>query len=461
MGFVGAALVAVSACAVSDLEVPPGVSTPSLPPMKSARMEPVSFEDLPGWSSDNHPAALASLKQTCAAINRGEAPWVSALFAASNGERAWRNLCATAMNVGPRTAQSFFEQAFTPYRMGVGSTRKGKLTAYYTPRVRGARHKRGAYAAPLFRRPANMAPGDRRFTRKAIAAGSIPKSNALVWVDDPVEAFWMQIQGSGDVELANGKTVLMEVDGTNGQRWISPGSRGLSKQVLKTLYLHEPASAVASLNDFPRYVFYRPSSDGQVRGAAGVPLTSQRSAAVDTRYVPLGMPVYLSTGFGPGALNRLAMAQDVGGAIVGSVRADLYMGRGRSVERAAMAVNHDLDLFVLKARPNANFSALKQAAPKQAKPVVAANNNMTMASGGSNAHAVQLGAFSSMGNAQRAWQRMVANATPLLDSILPKLIPVGSLYRLRAGPLASRSAADGLCAKLRNVRIDCFPVTGL
>jgi membrane-bound lytic murein transglycosylase A len=167
------------------------------------------------------------------------------------------------------------------------------------------------------------------------------RAPVLAWVEDPVELFFLQIQGSGQVALASGERIRLGYADQNGHPYRSLGryliERGeltleqASMQGIKAWAAANPAKLQEALNVNASYVFFRElaGSDGPI-GALGVPLSAQYSIAVDARYVPLGAPVFLATTFPLSSqpLERLVVAQDTGGAIRGAVRADFFWGTG-------------------------------------------------------------------------------------------------------------------------------------
>ncbi|MCW9032899.1 MAG: MltA domain-containing protein [Alphaproteobacteria bacterium] len=442
------------------------------------RYKPVSYEDLQGWNEDNHSEALISLHKTCKAIKAGEAQWVDQLFVENGAQAAWKKICDVAPKLPDEAAKAFFETAFMPFQVVTGENKAiGKLTAYYTPVVKGSWTRLTPFAAPLYSMPKDLVRGDPRYSRQAIADGVIPADKAIIWINNPVDAFDMQIQGAGEVVMGDGTRVLLEVDGTNGHPWRSPGKKGLNRDVLKTLLLHEPSAAIGMMNEFPRYVFYKIAPIDKVRGAAEIPLTNERSIAIDRRHIPLGTPVWIDGENKYSSIRKLTIAQDVGGAIKGSVRADLYMGRGDSYGDRARKINHKLRMYTLVPRTTEGLASFfknldqRKIAPMAQKtppskmvmknPMPAPVQKAAVKKAPKGRYAVQLGAFDSAKGANKTWRQIVARTSPLLDNVVHKLSRYKNFHRLRAGPLATRSAASGLCQELKAVGVACFPVTGM
>lgn len=322
---------------------------------KGPTLAPVAFADLPGWSQDDLAGAWPAFRASCRALRFRE---------------PWREACARAEaleNPDGAAVRAFFEANFVPYRVanGDGAT-EGLVTGYYEPVLRGSRERRAPFVHPLFAPPddlliidlASVAPDTRNmrlrgrldgrrvvpyWSRAEIEDGKAPVGGKeLVYVDDAIEAFFMQIQGSGRVRLANGEELRIGYADQNGHpyqsvgRWlVAKGELALgqaSMQGIQAWARANPARVIELLNQNPSYVFFRelPPSPGGPPGAQGVPLTAERSIAIDPRFIPLGAPVFLATTHPNSSvpLERLMVAQDTGGAIRGAVRADFYWGTG-------------------------------------------------------------------------------------------------------------------------------------
>ncbi len=302
----------------------------------------------------------------------------------------WRDACAAAASTGADRLRQFFEEHFLPWRVSAadGNT-EGLITGYYEPLLRGSRIRQGAYRVPLYAPPDDLLIVDlaainpdlrnlrlrgriegRRvvpyFSRAEIERGAAPLSGKeLAWVDDAVEAFFLQIQGSGRVQLDNGDTLRLGYAEQNGHPYVSIGraliERGelqaseASMQGIQAWARANPARLPELLAQNPSYVFFRElpkaSSDPALGppGAMGTALTPQRSIAVDPRFIPLGVPVFLATSM-PGKsepLRRLVFAQDTGGAIRGAVRADFFWGFGAEAGNQAGSMRQQGRMWVL------------------------------------------------------------------------------------------------------------------
>lgn len=374
-------LASLAACTTTPPQRPPAQPTPP-PPAAEVAPEPrkeilraTTFESLPGWAADNQREAWPAFVASCAALIK---------------KPDWVEPCAVAKDVNGsdlRAVRLFFQSFFVPYQVfNADGTEQGTVTGYYEPLLRGARKRGGPYQTPLHRVPDDILTIDLSSvypelkgmrlrgrlvgnkvlpypSRAEMARANNLANKEILWVDDPIGAFFLQVQGSGRVQLTDTReTVRIAYADQNGQPYKSIGRYLVDKgeltleqasaQSIKAWYAANPARQQELLNANPSYVFFKEEkiTDPTVgpKGALGVPLTPQRSIAVDPQFVPLGAPVYLATSQPNSdvALQRLMMAQDTGGAIKGAVRADYFWGfgseagekAGRMKQRGAMWV---------------------------------------------------------------------------------------------------------------------------
>ncbi len=290
--------------------------------------EPVNrllhFSDLDGWAEDDHAAALDAFLNTCGDIDGPD----------------WTSLCAIARDhrEAPRT---FFELFFRPVMIEDGND--PLFTGYFEPELDGSRVPTGRYRYPLYRMPTEAKQISPWATRRQIEEGGIMRGRGLelVYVDDPVEAFFLQVQGSGRVKLRGGGAMRVGYAGHNGHNYRSIGqelvARGIfnqhqvSAQVIRDWVRRNPAAGRELLWHNPSFVFFRevsqvPAHMGPL-GAMNRSITAGRSIAVDPAYVTLGAPVWVEKD-GHMPLRRLMIAQDTGSAIKGAQRADVFVGTG-------------------------------------------------------------------------------------------------------------------------------------
>ncbi|MCB2127762.1 MAG: murein transglycosylase A [Rhodobacteraceae bacterium] len=277
------------------------------------------FDRLPGWRDDDLQAALAVFR----AGLEGPAPAED-----------------------PVAARDFFETTFLP-----GPTRPALLTGYYQPEIAGAAVRDDRFCHPLYGPPPDI-PTDRPwYTRKEIEQRNLLAGQEIVWLTDPVDAFFAQVQGSVRVRLPDGTDLRLGFGGKNGHPYKSIGAelirRGeiageeMSAMAIRRWCASHPSLVQDLLQINPSFVFFRkldPAPDQGPLGTAGVPLAALRSIAVDPDHYPLGTPIWVETGQGKG---RLMIAQDTGSAIAGSGRADIYCGSGDAAGIAAGGMRED------------------------------------------------------------------------------------------------------------------------
>lgn len=332
------------------------------------------WEVLPDWQTLDLTPSWPALLQSCRALK---------------AKLNWQEICAAAGRVdsGDGAAQrAFYETWFTPYQVSNpdGST-QGMITGYYEPRLYGSRVQTERFRYPLYAAPDDLLTIDlgavypqlkdmrlrgrlqgKRvlpyYSRAEIDSGAgAPQGRELFWVDNAVELFFLQIQGSGRIELPDGSLVKVGYADQNGHPYVSIGKKlvesgelkleNASMQGIKAWAEKNPDKLPALLEQNPSYVFFRELPNGLYAplGALGVPLTGEYSLAVDARTIPLGVPVFLAT-TRPNStdpLNRLMLAQDTGGAIRGAVRADFFWGYGEAAAAQAGKMKQQGRLWVL------------------------------------------------------------------------------------------------------------------
>lgn len=345
---------------------------PTPPPEKPVarlRLAPVGFAELPGWNADDVAAALPALARSCAKLDgrKPELPFDADIGHAGTVAQ-WRAICAVLPDrANAAAARGFFEKWFQAYLASDGDGTKGLFTGYYEAELRGARQPGGRYAVPLYAVPGDLVQIDlgqfapdlkgrsiagrvengrlRPYPdRAAIEAGHLKGRGAeLLWVDDAVDAFFLQVQGSGRVVLPDGGAVRVGFAGHNGLGFVPIGRllidsgkiprERMSMQAIRDWLRANPGEAANLMRQNPRFVFFREIAGDGPLGAQGVALTPGRSLAVDRKFVPLGVPIWLDT-VEPGAADkpfrRLVVAQDVGGAIQGPLRGDVFFGAGEA-----------------------------------------------------------------------------------------------------------------------------------
>ena len=331
---------------------PPG---PALLQAKS-RWVPVAWSELPGFSQDDWFDAWSAWVRSC---ERASGPWV----AACSGVRSM-SLASSAEQ------RDWLIQHFQAYRVeSLQGDPVGRLTGYFEPELEASRVASAVFAYPLYRPPADLAQRKPWYTRKE--ADTLPAAQAaladriIAYVADPVDALVMQIQGSGRLRFGPtggaSQVVRLAFAGTNDQPYQSVGrwllDQGLLRDAswpgIKAWIAANPQRRQELLWSNPRLVFFReeamPEMDATAgpRGGQGVPLTPQRSIAVDPGSVPFGTPVWLVSAGTQTSLRRLVLAQDTGSAITGAVRADYFTGWGADAEELAGRLHQPLQLWAI------------------------------------------------------------------------------------------------------------------
>jgi membrane-bound lytic murein transglycosylase A len=332
------------------------------------------WEMLPDWQTVDLQPAWSAFSQSCNALK---------------ARPAWQPICARASGMTQPdndALRSFFEQSFTPYQVyNPDGTSQGLITGYYEPRLYGSRVRTTRFRYPLYGPPGDLLTidlgevypqlkdlhlrgrlqGNRvvpYYSRSEIDNGKAPlKGHELFWVDNAVDLFFLQIQGSGRIELPDGSVVKVGYAEQNGQPYNSIGRKlvemgalkleDASMQNIKLWAGQHPEQLAGLLEQNPSYVFFRelPNDLPAPLGALGVPLTNEYSLAVDSRTIPLGAPVFLSTTYPntSAPLNRLMLAQDTGGAIKGPVRGDFFWGFGEQAGAQAGKMKQPGQMWVL------------------------------------------------------------------------------------------------------------------
>jgi membrane-bound lytic murein transglycosylase A len=309
-----------------------------------AELISVAWSDLPGWQEDDLTAAWPAWKRSCEGLLKRNPSGLN-----------WKPACAAAVKVNANNSesirlyfQSYMKVMEVRHQTGASAgSVYGLVTGYYEPYLNGSRKKGGVYQTPIHRYPdawRDKKPSSLP-TRAELISGNQLKGQEIVWVDDAVAAAFLHVQGSGRIRMDDGKVIRVGFAGTNDQPFKSFAQWLLDrKEITKATATMQGIQAWADknpkrvqemLNANPRYVFFRElpaSHDASVGpiGSLGVPLTAERSIAVDTKALPLGAPVFLSTTYplSKKPIQRLMMAQDTGSAIIGAVRADFYWGTG-------------------------------------------------------------------------------------------------------------------------------------
>ena len=381
-------LILFAACAPlleREAEKAPDAETP--PAADRLHLVPAGYDELPGWNADRQGEALRAFLRSCnKMLRRKSDAAIGGVVPGANG--AWQGACeaAGARDIRDhRAARLFFEDWFHPYAVLNNGRESGLFTGYFEPELMGALAPGKGYDIALYRRPDDLVTASlgrfreslagERIAGRVVDGALVPYPNRaeidngalhgqgleLVWVDSAVDAFFLHIQGSGRVRLANGEARRIGYAASNGQPYLAIGRslvrRGalrreeVSMQSIRAWLEANPAAAPEVMQENNSYIFFRWLGGKNVElgpeGAQGVPLLAGRSLAVDRRFLPLGAPIWLD-GLTPHgdpakpdrALRRLLISQDTGGAIRGPVRGDVFWGTGRNAGEIAGRMKH-------------------------------------------------------------------------------------------------------------------------
>lgn len=332
---------------------------PAVPAPPPAR--PETFAELPGWAADDHAAGFEAFRTTCGVAR----------------DPALAEVCRRARAQGPLDAgraRAFFEENFRP-ELIVG---EGILTAYFSPEYQARDRPDAEFSAPVRPKPADLVmsgPGGKDAARRGPNGALQPYPDraeierqaggqALAWMR-PEELFFLQVQGSGVLTFPDGRRRKAVFAATNGRPFagianpmrhmgLLPADNTSGESIRAWLAANRGPAADEVMRLNPRYVFFTlaPDDGRQPAGAAGLPLPPGRAIAVDSSINALGQPFFID-GTAPilsGAFpiyRRTVMALDVGGAIKGAVRADLYLGLGPAAGAEAGRVRHTLRMHRL------------------------------------------------------------------------------------------------------------------
>lgn len=360
------------------------VTMPVIGSEKGLELQAAGFSDLQGFDKDNILEALGTFERSCTAA--AEKPEVLTAAKIKIAPAAYLKICEKLKQETPQTddeMRRFIMQNFRPYRVLFNLNPQGKFTSYYEAELKASRQKHGAFQYPIYGRPNDLlelnlkdfdaALPNRRllgrqengkivpyYTRAEIERYGVD-APVILWGNDPVDIYLMQIQGSAVALLDDGQRVRIRYADNNGHNFVGIGSILLKKGLLKPgeasmdkirdWMKANPDIAKVNMVENPRFIFHRLSDAEGPIGALGVPLTAGRSLAVDPVYIPLGSLLWLeTTAPDTSALHKLVAAQDIGGAIKGAVRGDYFWGHGEQALLSAGKMNAAGQYYILLPR---------------------------------------------------------------------------------------------------------------
>ena len=340
-----------------------------------------SYTQLPNWQQGGQTQAFIAFKQSCTEIEKRDPHSAFSSLPQSGSTQNWQTICQAADKIihpDPLTTRQFFENWFEPYYVFNNLNPRGLFTGYYLPVLQTSLHQNAQYSVPIYSLPRDLIKVNLGLFRPELAGKSIVgqlknnilapypdraainngaiKSNAkiIAWTNNAIDLMFAQIQGSAIAELPNHQQFLIGYDGDNGHRYTPIGKvllnnnalpkQNISLQSIRAWLVQHPDKINDVLNQDASYVFFRKIGTGGATGKEGIPLTAQGSLAIDNNYIPLAVPIWLDTAIPQNNSNdklvpfhHLLIAQDVGGAIKGIVRGDVYWGAG---DNAAFIAGH-------------------------------------------------------------------------------------------------------------------------
>ncbi|MFA5233718.1 MAG: murein transglycosylase A [Sulfurimonas sp.] len=330
--------------------------------MPDTRLQKGDFDELPNWHQEDYATALGSFAQSCKTAKTRE---------------IYGDLCQRAS--AAKDAKEFLIKNFAPYKISQPNGKEdGLLTGYYEPELKGSLTKKEPYIYPIYKTPKDLVVVDLgeqypelksyRLRGKIVGNRLVPyhdrasvtanelDAEVICYTDSKIDLFFLEVQGSGRVTLDDGTTLFIGYDNQNGYQYSSIGKYlvgigeiplgEISLQSIKAWLDKNPSRIDEVLNYNKSMVFFR-QKDKPATGSLGVVLTPKRSIAVDRKYIPLGSMLYVSASTNEISFNHLAMAQDTGGAIKGSVRADIFMGYGKEAKTVAGELKAPLKLWII------------------------------------------------------------------------------------------------------------------
>lgn len=341
-------------------------------PMNNARVVFIktSYRDLPGWGDDNYREALESFLESCSRFlsRRDDRPVVHQ-FGEKIKNTDFYSVCKigdVVRNYPDDLIKVFFEMYFVPYRVVDRGSTKSLFTGYYVPEILAKKTRDRTFKYPIYRKPPDVISGIKYYTREEIHYGALSNRNLeILYTNDPVELYFMHIQGSGIAKLVDeNKYVNIGYDGKNNRSYSSLANQtkynvdpayskkfGANSKALKRELKKDLTEAVRLFNSNESYVFFKFLNDRNFKGAFGTRLIPFRTVAVDNKYIPLGFPLWLSTKHtkekSVKEFNRLVFANDVGSAVKGVNRGDIFFGFGRDGEDNSSAQHAEGQYFLL------------------------------------------------------------------------------------------------------------------
>lgn len=327
------------------------------------KLEKSSFRELENWNKDNHQEALKAYTKSCPYYKKILTADIFKNISKSKLASSLKSKCKLAKEA--KNAKYFFENNFTPYLVKSSKGERGLFTGYYEVELEGSIVKTNKYKHPIYLHSKAV---NTKIARSSIEKGALKgKKLEVAYVEDKVGLFFMHIQGSGKIKISNGSYIKLGYAGQNGYPYFAIGNyltknnlidknKASAESIIKWLN-NNPHKAAQIMNLNESYVFFKTRKEHHPVGAMGVEVTAMRTLAVDRSYIPLGMALWLETTYpredkkGPfKPFHRIMIAQDVGGAIKGPIRGDVFFGSNKQAERFAWYMGNMGRYFILVPR---------------------------------------------------------------------------------------------------------------
>jgi peptidoglycan lytic transglycosylase A len=318
------------------------------------------FSNLKEWEKENYDEVLKLFQESCSS---------------SKVRKLYRDTCEKALDV--QDAKLFLQEEFLPYKI-VNNKKQGLLTGYYEPFIEASLKKSEEYVYPIYRKPKDLItvelssvyPELKNYRLRGRLEGNklIPyysrkmskeqglDADILCYTNSKVDRFFLEIQGSGRVLLDDNSSMFIGFENQNGHKYraigrylVEIGALRLEEVSLQSIreWLEKNPSRLDEVLNYNKSMVFFQKRDQGATGALGFELTPKRSVAVDRRYIPLGSMLYLDADLQSSKMSKIVFAQDTGGAIKGSVRADLFLGSGEEALEIAGRLKAPLKLWIL------------------------------------------------------------------------------------------------------------------
>nr|WP_321265920.1 murein transglycosylase A [uncultured Sulfurimonas sp.] len=328
--------------------------------MPNTYLTQVDFNQLPNWENENYEEALKSFLNSCKS---------------SRTQKIYKDLCQKASEV--KDAKNFFQTFFNIYTIESNKDKEGLLTGYYEPTLNGSLIKKEPYIYPLFKEPNDLISVDLTsiypdlknyrlrgriegkklvpYYTRANTKEEVIDAQVLCYTDSKIDRFFLEVQGSGRVNLDNNETMFIGFANQNGHKYSSIGKYLIDEDEIKRddislqsirAWLKENPQRIDEVLHYNESVVFFQKRSKAASGSLGLVLTPMRSVAIDRNYIPLGSMLFLDAKINNQNINRIVMAEDTGGAIKGSLRADMFFGASKEAEISAGELKSPLKLWI-------------------------------------------------------------------------------------------------------------------